>query len=776
MKKTLAFLLAIAILFGQNTHVFAENTSYNSEKTELIGLENEVLNTLDDSSGVLMDNSLDEVNSSASSSGENQKEKVTSDNKNEVIIVDDIVYENHASATSNGVTLNVEWNNPILGQNTTFHVSAIGGSDTYMFRMDAPSYSNPDEWAFESVADPSRGEWVNYTSSCSSYDYNFTMMASGTYNFRFYVMDKTAGVYYLRVSTNVQVADDNYPSVSNIVNSAVSQCMNETDGSDYQKALWLHDWLLNQLDYDNSLKWSSSESALTRKLGTCQAYESAYSKLLTAAGIENSETRDTYDGHTWNAMKLDGNWYQVDCTWDDSNDNWYNFDQRHLYFGLTDELMALAHQGHSKIYSADGYATRSTHLEDNFFVKNGDAAKWAEAYRDRIQSYLNENNTEFVIEADNASYPPSISGIQNGIITYAIMQNDWDTENQNVELQLTGDATKFTFTALYSEKFPKEDDIKSELDKLAADNIDAVKDGIYTIKSAVDNRYVLDVYWGLKTDEANVQLYAANGTDAQKWKVTHDEAGYITITNMGSYKVLEIEGGAANNEANIQQYSPDSQRAQKWIAIKESDGSVQIVSALDPNKCMDLYWGQAKNLSNVQLYESNGTKAQRWIFTKESKADELAEKHKDDIKDGIYTIKSAVDNRYVLDVYWGLKTDEANVQLYAANGTDAQKWKVTHDEAGYITITNMGSNKVLEIEGGAANNEANIQQYSSDSQRAQKWIAIKESDGGVQIVSALDPNKCMDLYWGQAKNLSNVQLYESNGTKAQKWYFIKVSK
>lgn len=29
-----------------------------------------------------------------------------------------------------------------------------------------------------------------------------------------------------------------------------------------------------------------------------QAYESAYSMLLSTAGIENTETRDTYDGHT----------------------------------------------------------------------------------------------------------------------------------------------------------------------------------------------------------------------------------------------------------------------------------------------------------------------------------------------------------------------------------------------------------------------------------------------------------------------------------------------
>lgn len=77
-------------------------------------------------------------------------------------------------------------------------------------------------------------------------------------------MDKKAGVTYLRANTYIQVSSSDYPSVNSIVQSVVTQCNNETDGSDYQKALWLHDWLLNQLEYDNSLKWSSAESALTR--------------------------------------------------------------------------------------------------------------------------------------------------------------------------------------------------------------------------------------------------------------------------------------------------------------------------------------------------------------------------------------------------------------------------------------------------------------------------------------------------------------------------------
>lgn len=355
------------------------------------------------------------------------------------------------SDPQNGVVLKVEWNEPKLGENTTFHVSADGGSGRYLFRMDAPSYSNPGEYSFESVADPSRGAWIQYTDECESHDFEFTMTASGVYNFRFYVMDKTSEVYYMRVSTNIQVSDRAYPSVGDIVNAAVKKCSKETDGSDYEKALWLHDWLLQQLDYDHSLKWSSAESALTRKLGTCQAYESAYSKLLTAAGITNAETRDTYDGHTWNAMKLDGKWYQVDCTWDDTKDNYYNFDPTHLYFGLTDELMALAHNGHDQIYTASGYGTRSTSLADNYFVRNGDAAKWARAYADRIQKNLNAGKTKFEVSTDNVSYPPSISGIQNGIIAYALNQMTWKAGSKKVTLRVAGASTKLSFTAKYTD-------------------------------------------------------------------------------------------------------------------------------------------------------------------------------------------------------------------------------------------------------------------------------------------------------------------------------------
>ena len=384
-------------------------------------------------------------------------------------------FSHSESASSGSVTLTASWNDPQLGSPTTFHVEGTGGSGKYLFRMDAPSYSNPGEYAFESVADPSRGEWTQYTSEATSHDYEFTMTASGTYNFRFFVMDKGAGVYYLRLNVYIQVSDPNYPSVSDIVSQTVSQSEEQTDGTEYAKAVWLHDWLIDQMKYDSSLKWSSAESALTRGLGTCQSYESAYSSLLTKAGIENAETRDTADGHTWNAVKLDGEWYQVDATWDDSDNNWYGFDQRHLYFGLTDELMAIAHPGHTSIYQADGYGQRSISLKDNYFIRSGEADQWADKYAERIQSHLDDLEESFMIGVDNANDPPSIRNIINGIIAYALNQKSWHTAGREAKLEAATNDTSFTFSVKYA-------DVSVPVESVSVSG-DGVKDGKLSLKS-----------------------------------------------------------------------------------------------------------------------------------------------------------------------------------------------------------------------------------------------------------------------------------------------------
>lgn len=518
-------------------------------------------------------------------------------------------YQHSDSATSGSVTLTVEWNDPVLGQPTTFHVSATGGSGSYLFRMDAPSYSSPNEYPYEPVADPSRGEWTRYTDACVSHDFTFTTTATGTYNFRFYLMDKASGVYYLRTNTYIQVADDAYPSVASIVNKAVSQAKQNTNGSEYEIALYLHDWLLDQLEYDKSLKWSSAESALTRGLGTCQAYESAYAKLLTAAGIENAETRDTYDGHTWNAVKLDGEWYQVDCTWDDTSDNFYgDLDQRHLYFCLTDGLMAIAHPGHEKIYSADGYITRSTTLKNNYFVRNGKADEWMNKYVERIQKHLDAREENFSVDADNQSFPPSISGIQNGTIAYAMNQHEWKSGDAKVDLSATSNVTTTS-----SSKWIAKYDFKIEYQREPTTPKQIVPDGEYTIGNAGSATAVLDIAGCSSENGANAQLWKRNGSGAQRFRLTYDSRlGAYEIVCCGTGLALDVKSADFSSGANVQQYSRNGTAAQRWVIEARGDGTYTIASAGDPSLALDAKWGSTSDGTNVRIFTANETSAQGW--------------------------------------------------------------------------------------------------------------------------------------------------------------------
>lgn len=495
-------------------------------------------------------------------------------------------YQHSTTAQSGDITLTVQWNDPRLGQETTFHVTATGGSGAYQFRMDAPTYMDPDG-SSESVADPSRNQWQQYTGECTSHDYQFEMTASGTYYLRFYLMDKAAGVYYLRSNVFASANDDAYPAVSAIVKSAVDKCSADTDGSDYARALWLHDWTLDQLEYDQGLNWCSAESGLTRHQGTCESYQRIYSKLLDAAGIANG--RITGNGHTWNAVKIDGKWCQMDLTWDDTSDNWYgDLDQRHLYFGLTDELMAIAHSDHTTNYQKDGYAYRSTDLSNNYFVRNGKANEWAEKYAYRIQQHLDAKEESFSIDADNQSFPPSISGIQNGIVAYAMNQREWKVQDAKVELSATSNVTKES-----NSKWSARYDLKAEYKIAALEKV--IDDGAYRVASSLDGG-----------------MAVAASTSGCKLSAS---AGALTFERDGATGLYRISsGGALLTESGDRAVlaGADGSASQLW-RVSACEGGYAIVSA--SGMALDDHAQSTAEGNRVWLYAPNGTPAQKWLLS-----------------------------------------------------------------------------------------------------------------------------------------------------------------
>lgn len=315
----------------------------------------------------------------------------------------------------------------------------------------------------------------------------------------------------------------------------------------------------------------------------------------------------------------------------------------------------------------------------------------------------------------------------------------------------------------------------ADIDTLAAENRNVLADGTYTISTLLNSNYVLDVKDGSTSNGANIQLYEANDTAAQQFKVSHDSQGYVTFTNVKSGRVLDLNGAIVKDAGNIQQYTSNGTRAQKWIVKQDGNGYV-VMSAINPNYILDLNGGSVRNGSNIQLHSVTGSNSQRWNINKYVSKDErinsLAAQNKNTLADGVYEINSVKNSNYTLDVNSASTRNGANVQLYLRNGTQAQAFRVSHDSQGFVTFTNINSGKVIDLDGAITKNGRNIHQYASNGTRAQKWI-VQQSGSGYSIVSAIDTSFALDIRNGSVYSGSNIQLYKSNNTAAQQWTFNK---
>lgn len=320
---------------------------------------------------------------------------------------------------ADSLSLSIEYPSDIkCGTPVTFTMNATGGTGNYKYRIAALMDSE-----LKNVYDISFGSNGAYGDSNT---FTFTFYASGTYYIRFSVMDMTTyqtkmtGLY----EYPIVIQDESYPSVEQIVTTVAAQCEAECS-TDFEKALWLHDWIIDHADYDHSYSYCSAEGVLARGEGTCESYHEAYVKLLNKVGIQTGRMEGNV--HVWTAVKMDGEWYQIDSTWDDMGDSYKGTYYEHMYFGLTDDIISLVHDEHTG--AVPGY--ESTALENNYFIKTGEIAQWSNPFMDTVKQNIAEGKTEFTLPV-TSSMPDSYKNVIYNLVAYQLSKESWDNKKLTV--------------------------------------------------------------------------------------------------------------------------------------------------------------------------------------------------------------------------------------------------------------------------------------------------------------------------------------------------------
>lgn len=141
-------------------------------------------------------------------------------------------------------------------------------------------------------------------------------------------------------STNqIELAIEEIEKVKNYI-------LSNLKGNDYNNILFIHDYLVNNIEYDSTYQEIGSYSiygALIGKKCVCEGYAKAFKYLLNSAGLKCEMMQGTAtnssgqtESHAWNCVELNGTWYEVDVTWDDpiiiGNGGWVSNSTKYKYF------------------------------------------------------------------------------------------------------------------------------------------------------------------------------------------------------------------------------------------------------------------------------------------------------------------------------------------------------------------------------------------------------------------------------------------------------------
>ncbi|MDO4283339.1 MAG: DUF4358 domain-containing protein [Clostridia bacterium] len=119
--------------------------------------------------------------------------------------------------------------------------------------------------------------------------------------------------------------------------------------TDYEKELAIHDWITNWSSFDysvfdrsgNNLKEGSDTpyGVLIEREAMCHGYSSTFKLFMDMLDIECITVFGTPNSngveHSWNMVKLDGEWYCVDVAWDDP----IGGSPTHTYFNVTSKYL-----------------------------------------------------------------------------------------------------------------------------------------------------------------------------------------------------------------------------------------------------------------------------------------------------------------------------------------------------------------------------------------------------------------------------------------------------
>lgn len=174
-----------------------------------------------------------------------------------------------------------------------------------------------------------------------------------------YVIKATTQISDAYKSGNTSNLSDKDKETLNMAKSVLDEII--TDGmSDYEKELAVYKWMTANIGFDSgsmtvvpgddSKPVDNPNGVLKNHEAVCVGYATTFRLFMQMLGIDCMVVHDSYLSHSWDLVKLDGQWYHTDI-YSDAGSGEGNFS----HFNLNDEMMNSQEWNTDFFPAADGY-------------------------------------------------------------------------------------------------------------------------------------------------------------------------------------------------------------------------------------------------------------------------------------------------------------------------------------------------------------------------------------------------------------------------------------
>lgn len=194
--------------------------------------------------------------------------------------------------------------------------------------------------------------------------------------------------------------------------------------SDLEKALYVHDWLCMNSEYD-TVRLNNKTIPRTSYdvrgmflygIGVCQSYTWCFDYVMYHLGIPCINVTSDPMNHTWNQVQVGGYWYNMDITWDDPVDGKLGIAE-HYYFLCSDSAFKASRE-HYSYY--DGVACSSTKYDNAFWIDVHTPMPYIDGETFYIKPY------EGIIKAINIDTMSSVRNVRTISNTWKRYYPDWN--------------------------------------------------------------------------------------------------------------------------------------------------------------------------------------------------------------------------------------------------------------------------------------------------------------------------------------------------------------